>query len=156
MHTHCSRRWNLTHWTIRDFPILHPLKWNFLELVFLDLFYIIFFVISHSLITLTICMKMAPKFISLLYISCMKLNFYLDVEWSENWKSLSCVWFFVTPWTVVHGSLQPRILEWVAFPFSRGSSQPRIEPRSPTLLADSLSGEPQINISKLNISILVC
>ena len=25
----------------------------------------------------------------------------------------------------VHGILQPRILEWVAFPFSRGSSQPR-------------------------------
>ena len=25
----------------------------------------------------------------------------------------------------VHGSLQARILEWVAFPFSRGSLQPR-------------------------------
>ena len=33
----------------------------------------------------------------------------------------------------------PRILEWVAFPFSRGSSQPR----SPTLQADSLPAEPQ-------------
>ena len=30
-----------------------------------------------------------------------------------------------TPWTVVHGILQARILEWVAFPFSRESSQPR-------------------------------
>ena len=29
------------------------------------------------------------------------------------------------PWTVVHGILQVKILEWVAFPFSRGSSQPR-------------------------------
>ena len=26
---------------------------------------------------------------------------------------------------VVHGILQVRIVEWVAFPFSRGSSQPR-------------------------------
>ena len=26
----------------------------------------------------------------------------------------------------VHGILQARILEWVAFPFSRGSSQPRV------------------------------
>ena len=26
---------------------------------------------------------------------------------------------------IVHGILQARILEWVAFPFSRGSSQPR-------------------------------
>ena len=25
----------------------------------------------------------------------------------------------------VHGLLQARILEWIAFPFSRGSSQPR-------------------------------
>ena len=26
---------------------------------------------------------------------------------------------------IVHGILQARILEWVAIPFSRGSSQPR-------------------------------
>ena len=26
---------------------------------------------------------------------------------------------------MVHGILQARILEWIAFPFSRGSSQPR-------------------------------
>ena len=35
---------------------------------------------------------------------------------------------------IVHGILQARILEWVAFPFSRGSSQPR----SPTLQEYSL------------------
>ena len=29
----------------------------------------------------------------------------------------------------VHGILQARILEWVAFPFSRGSSQPRDRPQ---------------------------
>ena len=39
----------------------------------------------------------------------------------------------------VHGILQARILEWVAFPFSRGSSQPR----SPSLQTDSLPFEPQ-------------
>ena len=32
----------------------------------------------------------------------------------------------------VHGILQARILEWVALPFSRGSSQPWIEPTSLT------------------------
>ena len=42
----------------------------------------------------------------------------------------------------VHGILQARILEWVAFPFSRGASQRRIESRSPTLQADSLPAEP--------------
>ena len=43
----------------------------------------------------------------------------------------------------VHGIPQARILEWVAFPFSRGSSQPRDQLRSPTLQADSLPAEPQ-------------
>ena len=30
-----------------------------------------------------------------------------------------------TPWTILHGILQTRILEWIAVPVSRGSSQPR-------------------------------
>ena len=38
----------------------------------------------------------------------------------------------------VHGIFQARILEWVAFPFSRVSSQPRDQTRSPALRADSL------------------
>ena len=42
-----------------------------------------------------------------------------------TWKLLSHVQLLVTPWTVVHGILQARILEWIAFPFSRVSSQPR-------------------------------
>ena len=33
-------------------------------------------------------------------------------------------------------------LKWVTIPFSRGSSLPRIKPRSPALQADSLSSEP--------------
>ena len=37
--------------------------------------------------------------------------------------------------------LQTRILEWVAVPFSRGSSQPGIEPRPPALQVDSLPAE---------------
>ena len=44
---------------------------------------------------------------------------------------------------IVNGILQARILEWVAFPFSRGSSQPRIKPGSPALQEDSLPAEPQ-------------
>ena len=46
-------------------------------------------------------------------------------------ESLSHVQLFVTPWTVAHqaslsmGILQARILEWVAMPSSRGSSQLR-------------------------------
>ena len=43
----------------------------------------------------------------------------------------------------VHGILQARILEQVAFPFSRGLPNPGIEPRSPALQVDSLPAEPQ-------------
>ena len=43
----------------------------------------------------------------------------------------------------VYGILQARVLEWVAFLFSRGSSQSGIEPRSFALQADSLPAESQ-------------
>ena len=45
--------------------------------------------------------------------------------------SLSHVRLFVTPWAVAHqaplsmGFLLARILEWIATPFSRASSEPR-------------------------------
>ena len=59
-------------------------------------------------------------------------------------KSLRRVPLFVTPMDyMVHGILQARILEWGAFPFSRGSSQPRNRPRSLVLQADSLPAELQ-------------
>ena len=48
----------------------------------------------------------------------------------------------MTPWTV-REIFQARILVWVAFPFSRGFSQPRNEPRSPALQADSLPAKLQ-------------
>ena len=43
----------------------------------------------------------------------------------------------------VHGILQVRILEQVAFPFPGGLPNPRIKPRSPTLQEDSLPAVPQ-------------
>ena len=46
------------------------------------------------------------------------------------------------PDSVVHGIFQARILELVDISFSRGSSQPGIEPRSPALQADALPSEP--------------
>ena len=45
------------------------------------------------------------------------------------------------PGSSVHGILKARILEWVAISFSRGSSDPGIEPRSPALQANSLPTE---------------
>ena len=66
-----------------------------------------------------------------------------------NMKLLSHVRLFGTPWTVARqsplstGTLQARILEWIAISFSRDLPDPGIEPRSPTLQADSLSSVPQ-------------
>ena len=55
---------------------------------------------------------------------------------------LSCIRLLATPWTVVHGILQARILQWVAFPPSLGDlPNPGIEPRSPALQVDSLPAE---------------
>ena len=55
-----------------------------------------------------------------------------------------------TPWTVASqaplsmGILQARILEWIAMPFSRGSSQPR-DWNQFSHMADSLPSEPPGN-----------
>ena len=46
----------------------------------------------------------------------------------------------------VHGILQARILEWTAISFSRGSSDPGIEPGSPALEADALTSVPPGNL----------
>ena len=53
----------------------------------------------------------------------------------------------------VHGILQARILEWLAFPFSRGYSQLRDWTRSRTLQADSspteLPGKPWLKSNEM-------
>ena len=51
---------------------------------------------------------------------------------------------------IVHGILQARILEWVAFPFSRGSSQPRDQTQVSHIaggffLPDEPQGKPKNN-----------
>ena len=47
------------------------------------------------------------------------------------------------PVSSAHGILQARILKWVPFPSPGDLPNPEIEPRSPTLQADSLPAEPQ-------------
>ena len=53
---------------------------------------------------------------------CDKIKIFYDRKWSENCSIVSnSLWPMDC---TVHGILQARMLEWVAFPFSRGSSQP--------------------------------
>ena len=53
----------------------------------------------------------------------MGSRFIYLIKW--KWKSLSHLQLCDPMDYKVHGILPARILEWVAIPFSRGSSQPR-------------------------------
>ena len=76
-----------------------------------------------------------------------------------KWKSLSLVGLLATLWTVacqgssIHGILQARILEWVAIPFFRGSSQPRDRAQVSSIAAGFFTiwatREAQVHIPKL-------
>ena len=62
----------------------------------------------------------------------------LIAQSSRLWNPRDCS----LPGSSVHRILQARILEWVAIPFSRGSSQPRDWTQVSCLQADTLSSEP--------------
>ena len=62
------------------------------------------------------------------YFIC-KFHFITGKQYCQKWKSLSRVWLCdpidcSLPGSSVHGLLQARVLEWIASPLSRGSSQP--------------------------------
>ena len=59
------------------------------------------------------------------------------------------------PGSFVHGILQARILDWVAIPFSRGSSRPRDGTWSPSLQADSLASEPPGESLAMSLAVML-
>ena len=69
----------------------------------------------ESMKFITGCVRVCEYFLHLTYR-------YID-EWEK--VAQSCPILCHPMDYTVHGILQARILEWVAFPFSRGSSQPR-------------------------------
>ena len=80
---------------------------------------------------------------------------------SRKWKCqlLSCVWLFVTPWTIAHQAPLSmgfsRQEDWSGFPSPPPGDLPApgIEPRCPTLQADSLPSEPPGKPEHLSYSI---
>ena len=62
---------------------------------------------------------------------------------------LSCVWLFVTPWTIAYqappsiGFSRQGYWSGLPFPSPGDLPDPGIEPRSPALWADTLTSEPQ-------------
>ena len=67
-----------------------------------------------------------------------RLHFHFSLSCPTLCDPMDCS----PPGSSVHGVLLARILEWVAIPFSRGSSQPRGGIESPALQPDSLPSEP--------------
>ena len=57
----------------------------------------------------------------------------------QSWRTLCDPMDYSPPSSSVHGILQARILEWVALPSSKGSSNSGIEPMS--LMSPALAGE---------------
>ena len=56
---------------------------------------------------------------------CVFCIFYISIKKSEVKVAQSCPTLCDSMDYTVHGILQARILEWIVFPFSRGSPKPR-------------------------------
>ena len=67
----------------------------------------------------------AQSFIITNFCCPQKFNLHNSLNYVNWWKSLNCPTLCDAMDYTIHGILQARIQEWVAFPFSRGSSQPR-------------------------------
>ena len=76
----------------------------------------------------------SPCFIYLMLLLLFSHYVMSDSLWIHGLGSL--------PGSSVHGIFWARILECVAIPFSRGSSQPRIEPASPARAGGFFTTEP--------------
>ena len=69
-----------------------------------------------------------------------------------KWKSLSCVWLFVTPWSIQFMEFsRPEYWSGKPFPSPGDLPNPGIEPKSPTLQADSLPAEPLMRHNQIYV-----
>ena len=62
----------------------------------------------------------------------------MKVKEAQSYQTLCDPMDCSLPGSSVHGIPQARMLEWVAIPFSRGSSRPSIVPACATSQVDSL------------------
>ena len=80
-------------------------------------------------------------------------NYFLSFKFSLKVKvTQSCPTLCDTMDYRVHGILQARILEWVAFPFSRGSSQPRAQTQvsctAGRFFTTESPGKPEVKVAQ--------
>jgi len=79
--------------------------------------------LSHSIVFLYFFALITEE--GFLISPCYSLELCIQMGASESEVAQSCPTLCDPMNYTVHGILQARILEWVAFPFSTGSSQPR-------------------------------
>ena len=100
-----------------------------------DVTFLLFLLWFDGFLLYYACVFFFVVFVNILYV------FDLCVWVSQLCLTLCNLMDCSLPGLSVHGFLQARILEWVAISFSKGSSNPGIEPGSPELKADSLPSE---------------
>ena len=64
----------------------------------------------------------------------------ISVTRQQEEDEINTLHLILLMFVLLFASLQ--LKEWIAFTLSKGSSQPRVKPWSPTLQADSLPSEP--------------
>ena len=89
--------------------------------------------------------KMIPVNISIIFVLMIKGNVHINYGGgglvAKSCPTLATPMDCTLPGSSVHGILQARILEWIAFPSSGDLLNPGIKPRSSALQADSLPTE---------------
>ena len=109
----------VTPWTVAHQAPLSSVSWNLLKFTSIESV-----MLSNHLI---LCSSYSSSYLFLLPSIFQSIRVFsnelaLHIRWSKYWNfSFPCDPMDFT----VHGIFQARILEWVTFPFSRGSSQPR-------------------------------
>ena len=141
--------WCPLHELLPSYGILVWFCWRWIlpTLICLKLLYFTFilnFIFTEYRILAWQCFPFSTLYSIVFWTPLILEKIHPYVSLVKKWKSLLCRTLCDPMDYTVPVILQARILEWVAFPFSRGSSQPGIKPRSPILQTDSLPAEPYL------------
>jgi len=102
-----------------------------------------------NILTILLCFSNSKGLLLIsLGVLAILMNKYMCDWWMKLKVTQSCLTLCDPMDHTVHGILQARILEWVAFPFSRGSSQPRDWTQDSRIMDDFFTswrqGKPQL------------
>ena len=118
----CGQCWEMTLLGNRYGFIWWFLGWIYPPFMFLFPWKsVLYQVLGHAFLEFTVLTSKSPPFTATQFVHCITSWKLVTQSCPTLCNSMDCS----PPGSSVHGILQVRILEWVAIPFSRGSSQPR-------------------------------